>query len=72
VKAMKEIGQTTVFKEPQESGAAAQRVAEELKAGVEVLDPMDSETSPTGKTYIERFRGNLTRLQAALNKGAGK
>jgi ABC-type Zn uptake system ZnuABC Zn-binding protein ZnuA len=68
VKTMKEIGQTVVFREPQESGAAAQRVADELKATVEVLDPMDSETSPAGKTYIERFRGNLQRLQAALSK----
>jgi len=66
VRAMLEIGQQTVFREPQESGKAARIVAAELHGRVELLDPLDSEFSEAGKSYLERMEHDLGALERAL------
>jgi ABC-type Zn uptake system ZnuABC Zn-binding protein ZnuA len=66
VRTMRRIGQRIVFREPMESGVAAQAVARELGATVEILDPLDSEASAAGTTYLERMRHNLKVLGGAL------
>jgi zinc transport system substrate-binding protein len=62
IRIMKEIGQKTVFKEPAGSASAAKLVAQELSAQVETLDPMDSEQSDVGKTYLERLKHDIDIL----------
>jgi len=62
IRIMKEIGQKTVFKEPAGSVSAAKLVAQELNAIVETLDPMDSQGSDAGTTYVERLRHNISVL----------
>jgi len=62
IRSMRGIGQRTVFHEPADSGVAAQAVARELGARLEVLDPLDSEASSVGKTYLERVRHDVKVL----------
>jgi ABC-type Zn uptake system ZnuABC Zn-binding protein ZnuA len=45
---------------------AAQAVARELGARLEVLDPLDSEASSVGKTYLERVRHDVKVLAQAV------
>ncbi|HYF52162.1 MAG TPA: metal ABC transporter substrate-binding protein [Planctomycetota bacterium] len=66
IRMMKEIKQKVVFKEPLQSDTAADRIAQEIGARVELLDPMDSEAGADLGGYIERFRGNLKRLEGAF------
>ena len=63
---MREIGQRTVFTEPTENVGAARVVAGELGGEVKLLDPMDSEVSEAGKTYVERLRHNIAVITKAL------
>ena len=63
---MREIRQRMVFAEPQESPKAATLVAERLGAKVEILDPMDGELSPAGKTYLERLAYDIALLVKAV------
>lgn len=62
IRIMKEIGQRTVFKEPAGSASAAKIVSQELGGKVESLDPMDSELSEVGPTYLERLRHDINVL----------
>jgi ABC-type Zn uptake system ZnuABC Zn-binding protein ZnuA len=66
IRAMRQIGQHTVFHEPMDSGVAARSIAGELSARLEVLDPLDSEASSTGTTYLERMRRNANVLVEAV------
>lgn len=59
---MKQIGQKVVFQEPASDTAAIKVIAEELGAKIELLDPMDSELSGAGKTYLERLKHDITVL----------
>ncbi|MFH0938096.1 MAG: metal ABC transporter substrate-binding protein [Planctomycetota bacterium] len=63
---MREIRQRVVFVELQESSKAATLIAERLGAKVETLDPMDSEVSQVGKTYLERLTHNFDLLAKAV------
>lgn len=65
---LRAIGQRTVFHEPPGSGAAAEAIARELGAGLEALDPLDSEASSVGRTYLERMRHNLRVLVKAVRR----
>jgi len=62
IRAMKEIKQQVVFTEPTGSPTAAKVVAQEIGGSVETLDPMDSELSNVGKTYLERMQHNVNIL----------
>lgn len=62
IRAMKDIKQRTVFSEPTGSPAAAKIVAREIGGAIETLDPMDSEMSTVGRTYLERMRHNISVL----------
>jgi len=64
---MRSIGQRMVFKEPAESATAVATIARELGGEVLVLDPMDTEISESGKTYLERLHGDLQVLMRAID-----
>jgi zinc transport system substrate-binding protein len=69
VRVLKDIKQTVVFKEPQDNALAVERVAQEVGARVDILDPMDSVVGVQNADkngYIERFNENLLRLKKAL------
>jgi ABC-type Zn uptake system ZnuABC Zn-binding protein ZnuA len=68
VRMMQTIGQKVVFSEPLGGAKVAQVIAEQLKpaAMVKMLDPLDSELSEAGKTYLERMRYNLEVIEEAL------
>jgi len=59
---MKEIGQKTVFTEPAGNPKVAQMLAVEVGGTSALLDPLDTEFSEAGKTYIERMTYNLKTL----------
>lgn len=59
---MKEIGQKTVFTEPAGNPKVAQMLAQEVGGTTALLDPLDTEFSEAGKTYIERMLYNLKTL----------
>ncbi|MGD0094530.1 MAG: metal ABC transporter substrate-binding protein [Planctomycetota bacterium] len=65
---LKQTGQRAVFHEPADSGVAVQTIARELGLEVEVLDPLDTEASSAGKTYLERVRHDLKVLAGAVRK----
>ena len=66
VRVMRAIGQRTVYEEPASSLRAANLVAEELGGTVTLLDPLDTEISPAGRTYLERMRYNIVTLAKML------
>lgn len=59
---MKEIGQKTVYTEPAGNPKVAQMLALEVGGTTALLDPLDTEFSEAGKTYIERMMYNLKTL----------
>jgi len=59
---MKEIGQKTVYTEPAGNPKVAQMLALEVGGTTALLDPLDTEFSEAGKTYIERMLYNLKTL----------
>ena len=65
VKLMSELKQKVVFREPGANAAALDTLAHELGARVELLDPMDTEFSDAGKTYLERLRYDLKVVAGA-------
>ena len=65
---MKQLKQRAVFQEPEETSTAAQTIAKELGIGLEVLDPLDTEASSVGKTYVERVRHDIEALAEAVKK----
>jgi len=65
---LRQVGQRVVFQEPMDNGLAARTIARELGAGLEILDPLDSEASSVGKTYLERVRHDLNVLADAVAK----
>jgi zinc transport system substrate-binding protein len=66
IRTMRQISQRVVFHEPMDSGVAARTIADELGASLEVLDPLDSEASSTGTSYLERMRRNVNVLVEAV------
>ncbi len=65
VKLMQSLKQQVVFREPGANVAALNTLAKELNARVELLDPMDTEISEVGKTYLERLKYDLRTLGSA-------
>jgi zinc transport system substrate-binding protein len=65
VKLMSELKQKVVFREPGANKAALDTLAKELGARVELLDPMDTEFSEAGKTYVERLTYDLNVIAGA-------
>jgi ABC-type Zn uptake system ZnuABC Zn-binding protein ZnuA len=66
VRMMRRLGQRTVYEEPAGSQRAAEIVAQELGGSVAWLDPLDTELSPTGKTYVARLRYDIETLVKTL------
>ena len=62
LRAMREANQQAVFGEPA-GGPAAGLLAREMNVKLQILDPMDTEFSEAGKTYLERMRHNLKILR---------
>jgi ABC-type Zn uptake system ZnuABC Zn-binding protein ZnuA len=68
ISVMKAIGQRIVFQEPGSNTTATAEIAKELGATVETLDPIEVESSDTGKTYIERLRHDLKAIGNLVEK----
>lgn len=66
IQIMRDIRQSNVFYEPASSMTEATMVAHELNIPLVLLDPMDTEMSEAGKSYLERERHNIHVLIDAL------
>jgi ABC-type Zn uptake system ZnuABC Zn-binding protein ZnuA len=68
VAAIRAIGQRVVFHEPGSNTAAVEEIAKELNAGIETLDPIETESNEAGTTYVDRMRHDLKAIGALIER----